>query len=83
MISKLDRWNVKCTDVESDKRKQFATECRQIRRELNLSINEMAQRMGVSEDMVLRIESGCVSPETPGLIRRINQVKNQKRMIIA
>lgn len=83
MSKKLDSWYAIQTDNEKNRRAAFAEEFKGIRIANRLSINEMAAKLSVSEEMVMRIELGCVSPDVPNLRKRLDELSKRKSLIIA
>jgi|GEM_PF-3388291 len=86
MFSYLDNYSPKWSkDIE--KRVKFGRDMVELRKQLCLSVEEMAKRLSVSTETLQRIESGQVCPRleeyAPALYRRIQHVEQRQVMIIA
>lgn len=79
---KLDYWHIDISDSELREREEFGNQFKTLRENCQLDITEAAEKIGVSPDLVERIESGCVSPYISGLNRKIQRLQSRK-MIIA
>ena len=79
----LDNWRPQFSETEQKKRKQFGDQARNKRIANGLSIAEMAAVLFISEDLVIRIEKGNVSPDTPNLLAKFIQFENRKTLIIS
>lgn len=74
METKLNGWSSNCSYKEKQERQKFGLEARNIRERLGLNMDEMAQRMLISKELLHRIEAGYVSPE-PYLVIRLKKVQ--------
>lgn len=83
MRSKLDNHYVKVSSTEAAKRQNFGKEFADIRKGLGISIKSFAKELDISADMAKRIEEGLVSPDLPGLQKRIAHMKVRSKMVIA
>ena len=79
----LDNWRPQLNETEQKKRKEFGDSARNKRITNGLSIAEMAAALFISEDMVVRIENGKVSPDTPNLLAKFDQLEKRKTLIIS
>lgn len=79
----LDRYEPKHTPEEKSRRKSFGKACETLRLDLGLSLSGMAKRLNVSEELMVRIENGKVSPEAPGIQRKLDQLQCNEKMVIA
>ena len=79
----LDNWRPQLNDAEQKKRKEFGDAAREKRIANELSITEMAAVLFISEELVVRIENGKVSPDTPNLLAKFNQIEKRKTLIIS
>ncbi|WP_260288478.1 helix-turn-helix domain-containing protein [Peribacillus aracenensis] len=80
---KIDHWKPQFNDLERNKRKEFGENFKKNRIENGFSIEEIAKILFISEDMVLRIERGIVSPDSPNLQEKLNRIQNRKSLIIS
>lgn len=80
---KIDNWHIKHNDSEKQKRKEFGQRFQAFRQEKGLSIRKTALLMGVSEEMVMKIEQGEISPDFPNLKKRMERMSFGKKLIIA
>lgn len=79
----LDSWRPKQSKEEQEKRIAFGQDVRRIRIEKGLSISVMAEKIGVSEDLMVRIENGKVSPDIPRLQSKLSHLKDRRNLIIS
>lgn len=79
----LDNWRPQLSETEQTKRKEFGDSARNKRITNRLSIVEMAAALFISEELVVRIENGKVSPDTPNLLEKFNQIEKRKTIIIS
>ena len=79
----LDNWRPQISETEQKKRKAFGDQARNKRIANGLSIAEMAAVLFISEDLVVRIENGKVSPDTHNLLAKFNQLEKRKTLIIS
>jgi predicted transcriptional regulator len=79
----LDSWRPKQSKEEEEKRMAFGHDARRIRKEKGLSISVMAEKMGVSEELIVRIENGKVSPDIPRLQSKLSHLKDRRNLIIS
>jgi transcriptional regulator with XRE-family HTH domain len=82
-MNNLDDFNIKPSSSEKERRKQFGSNIRMKRLSRNISMDDLAKRANISSDLILRIESGLVSPDLPGLQKRINYALERELMVIA
>lgn len=80
--SKLDCWRSAHDQQEIKARKEFGENFRESRQTSGLTINKAAERMGISVELVMRIEAGEVAPE-PYLLKRMDKLENRKVMRIS
>lgn len=79
----LDSWRPQFSENEQKKRKEFGDRARNKRIANGLSIAEMAAVLFISEELVVRIEKGEVSPDAPNLLAKFNQLGKRKTLIIS
>ncbi|MGE6379586.1 helix-turn-helix domain-containing protein [Peribacillus muralis] len=79
----LDYWRPKYCREEEEKRIAFGIEVKSIRKELDLSLTMMAEKIGVSYELMARIENGKVSPDIPRLQTRISRLKSIRKLVIS
>lgn len=77
----LDYYRAKISHAEEQERAKFAEEFKDIRLANNLSVGEAAARMGVSTDLIERIEAGCVSPNIGTMSKRMGWLSARKMRI--
>lgn len=77
----LDYFRVKISQAEEEERARFAEEFKNIRVNSDLSIEEAAARMGISTDLIERIEAGCVSPHVGTIRKRLGMLTSRKLRI--
>jgi ribosome-binding protein aMBF1 (putative translation factor) len=68
--------------AEKNRRKAYGERVHRMRKCRSLSIEEMSNRIGISQEAFARIEHGQVSPDIPGLFRRVFNAINQEKMVI-
>jgi predicted transcriptional regulator len=81
MTSKLDRWHIKATRNEKAKRERFGSQLRLKRRSRSLSIKQVADRAGVSQELINRIESGLVKENNSLKNKIINAIEKETLVI--
>ena len=64
-------------------RKAFGDKIRTQRRSQGLNMNDLAARAKISGDLLLRIESGLVSPDIPSIQKRLKYALEREVMVIA
>jgi predicted transcriptional regulator len=69
MTARLDNFKPKLSIKEKENRKRFGNELRIKRKCNNLSIKQVADQSGVSQELINRIESG--------LVKENNSLKNK------
>ncbi|MGG1483519.1 helix-turn-helix transcriptional regulator [Peribacillus castrilensis] len=79
----LDSWRPKQSKEEEEKRIAFGHDVRRIRKEKGLSISVMAEKIGVSEELMVRIENGKVSPDIPRLQSKLSHLKDRRNLVIS
>jgi DNA-binding XRE family transcriptional regulator len=79
----LDYWRPKQSKEEEEKRMAFGQEVRRIREEKGLSLSVMAEKIGVSKELMIRIENGKVSPDIPRLQAKLSHLKDHRNLIIS
>jgi ribosome-binding protein aMBF1 (putative translation factor) len=67
---------------EKRRRRDYGEMVHKLRKERSLSIEEMSKRIGISQEAFARIEHGQVSPDIPGLFRRVFNAIHQEKMVI-
>lgn len=67
---------------EKERRKAYGDMVHKIRKNRSLSIEEMANYIGISQEAFARIEHGQVSPNISGLYRRVMRALDQEKMVI-
>lgn len=82
MNSKINRYSIICGEKEKEKRLEFGNEFREERNKQRFSIAEMANKLNISIELLKRIESGCVSPDSPGIKEKLLKFKSSQRMKI-
>jgi predicted transcriptional regulator len=83
MMSLLDEFSIKPSLKQSQIRKAFGTNIRERRQERNMSMEELARRALISQDLLLRIESGLVDPRVESIRNRLNHALESEMMVIA
>jgi predicted transcriptional regulator len=78
----LDEFSVKPSLNQLVKRKEFGFRIRERRYEKNLSIAELSERAMISQELVLRIESGLVDPEITSIVKRLEHALESEKLII-
>jgi predicted transcriptional regulator len=68
--------------VERNRRKAYGELVYGMRKSRSISIEEMSNRIGISQEAFARIEHGQVSPDIPGLFRRVFNAIHQEKMVI-
>ncbi len=79
----LETWSFNIPASEQKKRKEFGEIVRQSRRNLGMDMNSLAARANISGELLLRIESGLVSPEISSIRDRLLYALEREVMIIA
>ncbi|MEN8702470.1 hypothetical protein [Bacillus infantis] len=82
MKSKLDAFHIKHSNEEGQRRRAFGQRFIETRQKLGESIFGMSKLMGISKSTAERIERGQVSPDVPGLVKRLDQLENRGKIII-
>lgn len=77
----LDYFRVKISRAEEEERARFAEEFKDIRLANSLTVEEAAARMGISTDLIERIEAGCVSPNVGTIRKRMDWLSARKMRI--
>jgi predicted transcriptional regulator len=82
-MNTLDEFHIKPSTSERERRKHFGSLIRTYRLSQNISMEDFAKRAKISGDLLLRIESGLVSPDIPGIKQRIKFALEREMMVIA
>lgn len=82
MKNKLDAFYIKYSKEEGQRRQAFGQRFTETRQKLGESIYGMSQLMGISKSTAERIERGQVSPDVPGLVKRLDQLESRGKIII-
>ena len=81
--SKLERWHTVTSPTQRLERRRFGKEVRNLRKEYNLSRQELADNLNVSLEAVNRIEKGYVDPNVNNLRKKVYQAAARKVMRIS
>lgn len=81
--SKLERWHTVTNPTQRLERRRFGKEVRNLRKEYNLSRQELADNLNVSLEAVNRIEKGYVDPNVNNLRKKVYQAAARKVMRIS
>lgn len=65
-------------EFEKLKRKEFGRKLLKKRMELDITRKTAAEMMGVSVDMVARIENGYISPDTTFILSKVENLKKKE-----
>lgn len=79
----ISLWQKKFEDSEKEKRKKFGQEVKKLRRQGNYSREEFAAYMNISEEALIRIETGYVDPETNRLQEKVHYALTKSFMVIS
>lgn len=69
-------------ELEKLERKEFGQKLLKKRMELDITRKTAAKMMDISVEMVVRIENGYISPETPGLLHKVENLRKKEYMRI-
>jgi predicted transcriptional regulator len=64
-------------------RRKFGNHIRDKRREKNLSIADLSVKAKISQELILRIESGLVDPDIKSIVRRLDYALTSELLIIS
>lgn len=67
---------------ERERRRKYGEMVHKLRKKRSLSIEEMSNRIGISQEAFARIEHGQVSPDIDGLYKRVIRAIHQEKMVI-
>lgn len=67
---------------ERERRKEYGKMVHKLRKKRSLSIEEMSNRIGISQEAFARIEHGQVSPDIDGLYKRVIRAIHQEKLVI-
>lgn len=81
--SKLERWHTVTNPTQRLERRRFGKEVRNLRKEYNLSRQDLADNLNVSLEAVNRIEKGYVDPNVNNLRKRVHQAATRTVMRIS
>jgi len=81
--SKISLWHKKFEDSEKETRKKFGQEVKKLRRLANYSREEFAEFMNISEEALIRVETGYVDPTTNRLQEKVDYALNKSFMVIS
>jgi len=69
-------------ELDKLERKEFGRKLLKKRMELDITRKTAAKMMDISVEMVVRIENGYISPETPGLLHKVENLRKKEYMRI-
>ncbi|MGR6342553.1 helix-turn-helix domain-containing protein [Priestia megaterium] len=81
--SKLERWHTVTNPTQRLERRRFGKEVRNLRKEYNLSRQDLADNLNVSLEAVNRIEKGYVDPNVNNLRKKVHQAARRTVMRIS
>ena len=67
---------------ERERRREYGEMVHKLRKKRSLSIEEMSNRIGISQEAFARIEHGQVSPDIDGLYKRVISAIDQEKLVI-
>ncbi|MGE6756239.1 helix-turn-helix domain-containing protein [Rossellomorea sp. NPDC071047] len=68
--------------LERCRRKEYGEMVHRRRKRRSISMEEMSNRVGISQEAFARIEHGQVSPDIDSLLRRVINAIHQEKMVI-
>lgn len=81
-VSNLTSWYASTDPDERLKRRRFGRDVRKLRRQYNMSRQELADNLNISVDALDRIERGCVDPDANNLRTKIQRAVTRTVMVI-